>query len=165
VTDWPCDADRDDPLAALRIPVTSAWPDRPYLTAFDRQSAARPDDAEAEMIASYIGYQRQHWFSDRRQRRMLECPLDTDTSRSTPVLHKRGPGQWAFRRHSWTTGPFFWPAQDLPEALHMPLASILDHIEADTGGGIAESWCSWKSAHPEIFAMDSPDWPDAEGLE
>ncbi len=152
MTDWPCDADRDDPLAALRIPVTSAWPDWPYLTAFDRKSAARPDDAEAEMIASYIGYQRQRWFSDRQQRRMLERPLDTHTGRdlSTLVLHKRGPGQWAFRRHSWTTGPIFWPVPGSREALCMPLVAILDHIEADPGGGVLEHWRSWKSAYQEI---------------
>jgi hypothetical protein len=165
VTDWPCDADRDDPLAALRIPVTSAWPDSPYLAAFDGQSAARPDEAEAQMIASYIGYQRQLRSSDRRQSRMLERPLDTETNWSTPVLHKRGPGRWAFRRHSWTTGPFFWPVLGSPEVLYMPLLSILDHMEADPEDGICESWCSWKSAHPEIFAKDSPGWPDDEGPE
>lgn len=53
---WPfgTDADRDDPLTAMRIAVTSSHPGWAFLVAFDRESEARPTDHEAAMLRSFL---------------------------------------------------------------------------------------------------------------
>ena len=76
-TEWPYDADRDDPLTALRIPVTCFKPGWMYLVSFDRESGERPTDAEARMLVSFIDYERSKFF-EHYQRKLLERPLDID---------------------------------------------------------------------------------------
>ena len=67
-TAWPfgTDADRDDPLTKLRIPVTGTHPMWRYIATFDRDSEARPTDLEAQQLASYIEAYKERWFNERR---------------------------------------------------------------------------------------------------
>jgi hypothetical protein len=152
VTDpWPYDADRNDPLAALRIPVTSEHPCRGYLASFymDRQLCSpRPTDGEAAMLASYIAYLRTR-YQPHVQRRMMSEPLDTGDL-SPLIFSKRDAGNWAYRRAHWTEGPFWWPHfMDGPE---LTLAALLDHIETSGGASTAPDWSAWKAAHRGVFS-------------
>jgi len=156
--DWPFDADQHDPLARLRIPVTGAYPEHGYLAAYAGKAEPllnwpRPDDAEAAVLASYIGYLRGK-YTLHAQRRMLARPLDTGDL-SALVFAKRGEGDWAYRRAHWTEGVFWWP---LPEGCErgrrIALVPLLDHVE--TSGGVTEApgWEAWKAAHPDVFGKD-----------
>lgn len=79
---WPFDdADQHDPLAALRIPVTGAYPHHGYLAAYAGQAEPllhwpRPDGAEAAALASYIGYLRGKYPVHARRRIALVPLLD-----------------------------------------------------------------------------------------
>jgi hypothetical protein len=147
-------ADPAAALATLRIPVTDEWPQVPYLACFDGMSAARygdpvcwPDEAEAEMLASYIGYVRS-WYPEAAQQQMMTEPFDTGEL-ATDVFHKHGDGDWTYRCTHWdtTTGPFWAPHHLRP----LSLAGLLDHIV--TSGGVSQvpRWDAWRHLRPEIF--------------
>lgn len=149
------DADLTDPLTELRIPVTGAHPYRGYLATYAGQADPllkwpRPDDAEAAILASYIGYLRGK-YPEHVQRRMLSQPLDT-CDLAALVFAKRGEGDWAYRRAHWTEGVFWWP---LPEGCEggrrLSLMQVLDHVETNNGVTEAPEWEAWKAAHPDIF--------------
>lgn len=153
---WPFDADQNDPLAKLRIPVTGAWPECGYLAAYAGKAEPllhwpRPDDAEAAVLASYIGYLRGK-YAPHVQRRMLAQPLDTGDL-SALVFAKRGEGDWVYRRAHWTEGVFWWP---LPEGMEhgrrLSLVQVIDHVETNVGTSPAPAWREHKAAHPDIFA-------------
>jgi hypothetical protein len=151
-TDWPYDADRDDPLTALRIPVTGSHPNRWYLIAFDRDSEARPTDDEAAMLVSYLDYTRA-WYREYWQEKMLAEPLDHDAGHNTVIFHKWADGDWGYRRATHEIGPLFFPgAPWMRERKAGPftLAGLLDWID---GGGMEPSkrWTEWKANHPDIF--------------
>jgi hypothetical protein len=94
-TDWPYDADRDDPLTALRIPVTSFSPGFTYTACFDRESEARPTDEEARMIASFIEEYQEHFFGNGRWRKVQQAkPFDMDCY-TTTIFHKWAEGDWS----------------------------------------------------------------------
>jgi hypothetical protein len=150
-TTWRYDADQNDPLTALRIPVTSEYPRDAYLASFDGLSATRygdtqyrPTGEEAAMLACYIGYLRSR-YSANAQQRMLAEPLDVGEL-ATEVFHKHTPGHWRYRRSHWTTGPLWAPYQSPP----LTLAELLDHIHT-CNGNIADPWQEWKAAHPGVF--------------
>jgi hypothetical protein len=98
-TDWPFDADQNDPLAKLRIPVvSSAYPSYKYEVALCvgdlwHDPPLRPTDREAGMIASYIDYRRA-WYNAGWQQKMLARPLDVDSGTNTVILLKRGDDDW-----------------------------------------------------------------------
>lgn len=143
------DADQDDALTALRIPVTCFKPDKYYLVTFDRESAERPTDREARIIASYIDFQAERWLSRRRQQERDQRLFDIEPGHNTETLHKRGPDQWAYRRWSWTQGYLFLPPWDDPAA-QLGLVPLLDRMKGHTTGPNPE-WEAWKSAHPDVF--------------
>lgn len=152
--DWPYDADRDDPLTKLRIPVTSSHPDWAYTATFDRVSefgsAERPTDGEANMIASYIEFYRTWWYTPHWQAKLLERPFDIDGSVNTLILHKYGTDDWAYRRATWRDGPRFVPDYDRDEKL--PLVRVLDRAMGSGAGRHPHTeWEAWKAAHPEVF--------------
>ncbi len=153
--DWPYDADRDDPLTALRIPVTSAYPEWTYIAVFDRESPERPTDAEAAMIASFIDEYKHHWYDSWFRDKILTRHLDVEARQITTVFHKRGPGQWAYRRVTWETGPFMIPPHGEPG---LPLASLMDHVHT-IGDEVMEHWTTWKAGHPDVFG--APPRPGA----
>ena len=147
-TEWPYDADRDDPLTALRIPVTSAWPEWKYVATFDRESAERPTDAEAAMLSSFIAEYGHHWFVDWFVRKQLQKPFDVEGRQRTTVFRKLGPDRWAYRKVEWERGPFVVP----PEG--EPLAELMDRIHTIVDEPMRH-WLEWKAAHPEVFGGDT----------
>ncbi|GAA4626767.1 hypothetical protein GCM10023196_036350 [Actinoallomurus vinaceus] len=148
--EWPYDADRDDPLTQLRVPVAPLKPNTPYLVSFDRGSAARPNDVEASVIASYIDYERQYWFPVDYQRRLQESPLDVDDYHNTMTLHKYGPDHWAYRRATWEyPHPLLDPAKDQTPDKHLSIVALLDQVRV----GPEIRWARWKRQRPELFEI------------
>jgi hypothetical protein len=150
VTEWPYDARQDDPLTALRIPVTPPMPAWVYLVVFDKESDERPTDQEATLLASYIDYQREHWFNPTWQAKLMGRPFDIDGGHNTLVLHKYGEDDWAYRRVSWTMGPRFYPPYNRKPEQKMSLAALLDHNHTH-GDHLYHHWADWKAAHPDLF--------------
>jgi hypothetical protein len=161
--DWPFvrDADRDDPLTALRIAVTSSHPQWRYLVAFDRESEARPTDAEALMLASYLDHYKQRWYNASYLSKLARRPLDVDSGANGVVFHKFGPDDWGYRRQSYERGwpwSVVWPAlRALDEHRHVKnggpfsLSALMDRIRQC---GLSEpnaDWQKWKAAHPGVF--------------
>lgn len=148
--DWPFDADRADPLAALRIPVVrSAYPDWKYEVCLmiDEAEGAlrpsvRPDDAEVRQVAAYIDY-RMEYYNEGWKAKMRRRPLDVDSSTNTVTLRKRPDGGWCYRRWTWTTGPMMVP----PPGEVLTLEALLDRINDI----VPEKWQAFKAAHPEAF--------------
>jgi hypothetical protein len=156
---WPYDADRDDPLTALRIPVTSAHPNWRYIAAFDRESEARPTDAEAARLASYIEEYKVHFFGADGwyKRKLEEAPFDCDAV--TKVFHKWGPNDWSYRVVTWQYGPTWMPtAPRLRSGKHddaklraMTLVQVMDRTHTIGDDKPMQYWQDWKNTHPDIF--------------
>jgi hypothetical protein len=155
-TDWPfgTDADRDDPLTALRIPVTGAHPQWRYIATFDRDSEERPTAAEARMLASYIEEYKEYFFNDWYKAKLLERPLDVDAV--TRIFHKWGENDWSYRVDTWQYGPFWVPVAprlrggeyDYEKATGpMTLEQVMDR-DHDI---YPKRWLEWKAAHPDVF--------------
>lgn len=157
---WLYDADRDDPLTQLRIPVTGMWPERTYLLVFDRGSACRPDEAEARQLTSCLDYLRQAWFPEAERRRMLARPFDVNrwTDHATLVLRKYGSGTWAYRYTHWPEEVPFWPVPPFCEQhIAVTLEQVLDKVREE------EDWRRWKGDHPQEFPPDGSVGSDAAG--
>lgn len=166
---WPFDADRDDPLTAHRIAVTSSHPSWAYLLAFDRESKARPTDAETAMFASFLEYYKTHWYGDNGYRRAMERrPLDVDGSSHAYVFHKWAADDWGYRQQSYTRG---WPFSLVPPTRRQAYAAecsgepytllaLLDRLCTANGVIEARDWQAWKAARPDVFG---PARRDDEG--
>jgi hypothetical protein len=157
---WPFDADRDDPLTAHRIAVTSSHPGWFYLVAFDRESENRPTDAEVELLVSFLDEYNDHWYGDSGYRqRMQRRPLDVDGGANGIVFHKWAAHDWGYRRRSSTMGYLF---SVVPPALRdryddgipgpLSLAALMDRIHP-IGGEPMPRWVAWKAAHPDVFGI------------
>lgn len=160
-TDWPYDADRDDPLTALRIPVTSFSPSWRYTATFDRESEQRPTDLEAAQLVSFIEEYREHWFNDRYKAKLSERPFDIDSGNPTKIFHKWADGDWSYRVATWQYGPLWVPVfprlrgtdlDDRPSwKAPMTLVQVMDRIHTISDAPM-KHWLEWKAAHPEVFA-------------
>jgi hypothetical protein len=158
---WPfeTDADRDDPLTELRIAVTGSHPRWSYLVAFDRESEARPTDAEAQMLASFLEEYKDHWYNHSYLGKLAERQLDVDGGANGVVFHKFGPDDWGYRRHSFVQGwpwSVVWPSlrdsePDNPIRGPFTLSQIMDRVQGH-GEVPPRRWVEWKAAHPEVFA-------------
>lgn len=158
--DWPFDADRQDPLAKLRIPVVrSPYPAWKYEVALfindpDDHSydpplwgfALRPDEAEVRQIVAYIEW-RMQWYREGWKAKMRERPLDVDSGTNTVTLMKRGDGDWCYRRWTWRTGPLMVPVKG---GERLSLEKVLDRIN-DYAGEPNPKWRAFKTAHSEAF--------------
>ena len=145
-TEWPYDAPRDDPLTALRIPVTSLNPGWIYLVSLSNEGE-RPTDDEAAALACYIDYQRNHWFNEAYKRKLLERPFDIDGGHNTTIFHKYGTDDWGHRKRTWTMGPYIWPAYNRTETL--TLIQLMDHLHTFTDH-LYKPWAEWKADHPAV---------------
>jgi hypothetical protein len=162
-TDWPYDADRDDPLTALRIPVVTSFnPGWKYIAAwvgvdtgpYSWGSSERPTDREARMIASFIREYIEHWFHEGYQRRLAERPLDMDSGCNTTVFVKYGADDWGYRRVSWTYGPTFVPMGPRSNDRHggpLSLVQVMDHCHNMGSEYPDKAWAQWKTDHPDVF--------------
>ncbi|GAA0969901.1 hypothetical protein GCM10009555_017840 [Acrocarpospora macrocephala] len=159
-TDWPYDADRDDPLTELRIPVTSFSPNWKYTATFDRESEARPTDLEARQLASFIDEYREQWFNETWKAKLAERPFDIDSGTPTKIFHKWADDDWSYRVVSWTRGPVWVPVfprlrgtdlDDRPNwAGPMTLVEVMDRTHTVSDEPM-KRWVEWKSTHPEAF--------------
>lgn len=160
-SDWPYDADRDDPLTALRIPVTSFNPHWRYIATFDRESEDRPTDLEARQLVSFIEEYKHYFFNSSYIRKLEQRPFDIDAV--TKVFHKWAPGDWSYRVVTWEYGPMWVPVfprlrgtrlDDRPAwKAPMTLVQVMDRIHT-IGDGPMPHWLEWKAAHPEVFAAE-----------
>lgn len=164
-TSWKYDADRDDPLANLRIPVTSAHPDWRYIACFDRESEARPTDLEAAQLASYIEQYKVYFFGANSwyKRKLEEQPFDADAV--TRVFHKWADDDWSYRVDTWQYGPFWVPLAPrfrggefaahlyADEAAIGPLTlvQVMDRDKHMHTEYPSKDWATWKAVHPEVF--------------
>jgi hypothetical protein len=159
---WPCEADPEDPLTALRIPVVrSPFPRCRYQVCLVIDPAGvwgttlRPVDAEARQIASYLD-----WLTDGRpvsRKIQRRNPFDIGRTADTVALIKLGDHDWCYRRRSWRTGPPLVPARyDGEDAAD--LGRLLDVIAgAPPKEWYRRSWPQWKTAHPETFDLAGDD--------
>jgi hypothetical protein len=155
---WRWDAAPDDPLTALRIPVTREVPEYPYLVAFDRTSPVRPTDAEAAMLRSYLDYYVERWYNATWQARLKERPFDIDGGANGIVFVKYAEGSWGYRRRSWRHS--YQPAAPWDPATGyktrrpaeeiLALPALLDRV-ASTSDSAATRWTRWKANNPEVF--------------
>lgn len=154
------DADLNDPLTALRIPVTSSHPCWAYLVAFDGQSEARPTDAEAAMLVSYREEYIQRWYNERWKVKLAERQFDVDGGANGVVFHKWAADDWGYRRRSFTQGPTFfpsgpqWRAIQVERGVKLPgpfsLVALMDHIH-NHGDEPNPVWLAWKATHKDVF--------------
>jgi hypothetical protein len=162
---WPfgTDADRDDPLTALRIPVTGTHPEWRYIATFDRDSEARPTDTEARMLASYIQQYKDYYFNDWYKAKLLERPLDVDAV--TRIFHKWGADDWSYRVVTWDHGPFWVPVApqlrggewDYPKVTGpLTLEQVMDRAHTIVDEPM-QHWLDWKAAHPDVFTPAAAD--------
>jgi hypothetical protein len=155
---WPFDADRDDPLTAHRLAVTSSHPGWRYLVAFDRESEERPTDAETAMLVSYLDEYKDHWYGDNRYRRQIERrPLDVDGGANGVIFHKWGADDWGYRRQSYERGYLFTVVPPAMRDRHtdgwggpLSLLALMDRIHTICDEPTPH-WVEWKAAHPEVF--------------
>ncbi|MFE7780359.1 hypothetical protein [Streptomyces nigrescens] len=172
VTAWPfgTDADRDDPLTALRIPAVGSFNPRwKYVAAYLKPATGdlagppfgsneRPTGEEARMLASFIQEYIQHWFNEGYQARLAERALDVDSGCNTTVFIKYGPDDWGHRRCSWSMGPTFVPgpagSPSREVAGQLTLAKLMDRIHTIADDKPMKRWQEWKAAHPEVFRGD-----------
>lgn len=160
-TTWPygTDADQHDPLTAHRIAVTSSHPMWRFLVAFDRESEARPTDAETAMLVSFLDEYKHHWYNPGFLSKLAEKPLDVDGGANGVIFHKWAGDDWGYRRQSYTIGNLWtvaWPSQrDGREygrlAGPLSLTELMDRINGH-GDDPNPRWEAWKAAHPEVFA-------------
>jgi hypothetical protein len=159
---WPFedDADEHDPLTASRIAVTGSHPMWCYLVAFDRGSPARPTEAEAVMLASYLDEYKDHWYGTEGGYRvkLAQKPLDVDGGANGVIFHKYGDDDWGYRRQSWTRGPRYIPQPPRLRELYpnespsgpYSLAQVMDHAHTIVDE-IHKRWLDWKAEHPDVF--------------
>lgn len=155
---WPFDADRDDPLTARRIAVSSSHPGWCYLVSFDRESEERPTDHEADLLASFLDEYKTRWYNPGYRAHIERRPLDVDGGANGVIFHKWGPDDWGFRRRSFEIGYLFTvvsPGMRAEEPDHkwrgpFSLLELMDRLHTFLDEPSAR-WVAWKAARPEVF--------------
>ncbi|MEW2266925.1 hypothetical protein [Streptomyces sp. NPDC047868] len=170
MTHWPfgTDANENDPLTALRIPVVTSFnPEWKYVAAYidvdtgkySWGSQERPTDAEAAMLASFIEEYKNHWFNQTYKARLLLRPLDVDSGCNTTIFVKYGENDWGYRLCSWEYGPMYVPTKPQsrgteheyakhPGPLGLEQVMDLRHTVVDEA---MPHWLNWKATYPEVF--------------
>lgn len=148
---WPFgdDARRDDPLTERRIAVTSQWAGWPYLVAFDYDSAERPTEREANMLASYLAEWKQRWYEPSYVKRMERRLLDVDGGAHGVIFRKWAADDWGYKRHLWpgySGGPHNRGSRKTP----LTLVDAMDALHSEAFGREGP-WTKWKREHPEVF--------------
>lgn len=158
---WPfgTDADRNDPLTAVRIAVTGTHPGWSYLVAFNRDSPERPTDAEAAMLASYLEEYKHRWYGDNWYRaKLAQRALDVDAGANGTIFRKYAPDDWGYRRRTWRQGPLFVPQSPRLREMYpgeaplgpLSLIQLMDYVHSHSEE-VSPRWLKWKADHPEVF--------------
>ena len=156
---WKYDAPQDDPLTALRIPVvTSIYPDWHYLVAlvvgeheYALWKGVRPDEREVALLQSELAFELD-WYNASYVARMAERPFDMDGGFNGLTFIKRGEGDWAYRRRTWSIGPSLRPSLYDGEA-KLDLLGVLDLVHSHGSKEyMSPRWEAWKAAHSEVFS-------------
>ncbi len=95
-----------------------------------------PTAEEAGLVADYINYRR-NYYNQRWQQKMLERPVDVDSTTRTVYLTKTDHG-WVYRRDGWEQP--FAPHRNQPP---YTLEELLDHINS-IGDTLYHGWEEWK---------------------
>lgn len=173
--DWPFgdDADRDDPLAKLRIPVVGSFnPGWRYIAAYLKPvtdgpdylkgppfgSNERPNEAEALMLASFIEEYKHYFFNEWFREKLMKRPLDVEERVVTTVFIKYARDDWGYRTVTWEYGYTFMPPPPAFREKHpeetgggpLTLEQVMDRKHT-IGDGPTQRWLDWKAAHPEAF--------------
>jgi hypothetical protein len=142
------DADLKDPLAKLRIPVVGTIPDWRYLATLD-ENGQRPTPAEARILSSFIDFERQYWFTEPVQERMLAEPFDVpEDGHNTITFLKYDHGGWGYRHATWEVGPAFRPMAGEPSARLLAVLGLLLHSDSKRRRA---TWADWTESRLEIF--------------
>jgi hypothetical protein len=161
-TDWPYDAERDDPLTALRIPVVGhAWPRWNYIVAFDSgrldDEQHRPTEHETRLLRSFLDEYIAHWYNDRWKEKLAERPFDIDGGANGVTFRKWGDNDWGYRRRTWDRGPTYVPEHPRVRGGKslgpLTLVQLMDHIHTICDEPMPH-WTNWKAAHPEVFTLE-----------
>lgn len=158
--DWPYDAGRDDPLTAMRIPVTGTHPGWLYTACFDRDSEARPTDIEAQQIASFIEEYQERWFGNGSWRKKQQAQAFDMDCYTTTVLHKWATDDWSYRCVTWQHGPLWVPVfprqrgseHDKHQLGPLTLVQVMDRVHHVGTEYPSKHWLEWKAARPEVFS-------------
>ncbi len=150
MTRWKYDADENDALRILRIPVTGQWPMYHYLAAFHKESPHRPTQREAYILASFIEYLKSRVPPDERAR-MDKEPFDIRSWGATHIFHKYQHDDWGYRRSSWGQ-PFSPPSPAMKNRMVGPktLLQLLHGLNWDDEDDVIR-WATWMAAHPGVF--------------
>lgn len=164
------DADLSHPwVARWRIPLVANWYPRWFYevaVAVPREATPThwadmlqwPDEDEAAVIGSYIGYRRD-WYTEGWQEQMLTRPLDVDSGTNTVILIKTTNG-WRYRCASFEGGP--WPTVNEPEwqAKYPPTKyGLIALIRHAARGNVRHDFApygrfeAWMDDHPEVWAI------------
>jgi hypothetical protein len=169
-TAWPfgTDANENDPLTALRIPVVTSFnPEWKYIAAYidvdtsrySWGSQERPTDAEAAMLASFIEEYKHHWFNESYKAKLLKRSLDVDSGCNTTVFIKYGTDDWGYRLCSWTYGPTYVPVgpklrggkyDEDKQPGPLTLEQVMDRRHTIVDEAMPH-WLDWKAQHREVF--------------
>lgn len=153
MTRWKWDADPNDPLVKMRIPVASMTPLYPYIAVFHKESPHRPTEAETRMIRSFIDEHVELWLSAQADEMRTIQSFDTELGRNPVIFHKYGTRDWGYRRAHWQVGSMFTPPSPRVPSRRlgpMALAEVMDLIH-DGDSPQAKHWREWRAARPEVF--------------
>ncbi|MBF9135265.1 hypothetical protein I0C86_41175 [Plantactinospora sp. S1510] len=147
---WPfgVEARRDDPLTARRIAVTHQWAGWPFLVAFDYDSAERPTEREAAMLASYLAEWKQRWYNTSWIARMERRLLDVDGATNGVIFRKWADGDWSYKRRRWSEYSGGGPRNRRMHRSSLTLVDAMDPLHSEATEG---PWTEWKHTHPEVF--------------
>ncbi len=152
MTRWKYDTDPHDPLAVVRVPVTSKWPVFPYLVALHKEGH-RPTAAETSMLVSFLDYRRQHFFNAEQRREMERDPFDTDPTSTTVIFHKYQRNDWGYRLSTWPGSMFAPPSPRVSTRSTgpLPLGQVMDLVWSSPLADADARWLAWKQVHSLTF--------------
>lgn len=149
MTRWKYDAEQNDALRVLRVPVTGRCPSFGYVAAFHKESAHRPTRTEALTIVSLIAFVRSQLPAGECERMDAE-PFDIQPLRATHVFHKYQRDDWAYGRSTWSRSFLAVPRSVERMTGPWALVQVMDNIHWDNKKQ-AVLWAQWKNDHREVF--------------
>lgn len=143
----------------FKIPVDCEYPLTYWIIALDRESFM-PTDIELSQLRNYCEFVVHNTYNNPHYI-LVEKPLAWCSGHNTIVFRnglratnfrkQHDPGEWFYRRMTWTVGPTYVPdifgANDLKYEPHS-LIDIFNRIEKN----VPEKWEEWKNKNNKIYA-------------